>query len=143
MSAIAIKVENLSKRYVLSHQRAGGDGLRHVLQEKLTAPLRWLRGKIRGQKSEASSPTSDLRPPTSAASPPTSEEFWALKDVSFSKSLVTGFSIWNSDRFRRTRHTSTTCSQSPQSEALCVPSSGPPSVERHPIPPVEQCLSRS
>jgi lipopolysaccharide transport system ATP-binding protein len=90
MSDIAIKVENLSKRYVLNHQRAAGDGLRHVLQEKLTAPLRWLGGKIRSQKSEVSPPTSDLRPPTSdprpptsAASPPTSEEFWALKDVSF------------------------------------------------------------
>ena len=90
MSDIAIKVENLSKRYVLNHQRAAGDGLRHVLQEKLTAPLRWLGGKIRSQKSEVSPPTSDLRPPTSDPRPPTSdprpptsEEFFALRDVSF------------------------------------------------------------
>jgi lipopolysaccharide transport system ATP-binding protein len=87
---VAIRVENLSKRYVLSHQRAGGEGLRHVIQEKLTAPLRWLGRKIRGQKSEASSPTSDASPPTSdfrlptsVASPPTFEEFYALRDVSF------------------------------------------------------------
>jgi lipopolysaccharide transport system ATP-binding protein len=88
MSDIAIKVENLSKRYVISHQRAAGDGLRHVLQEKLTAPLRWLGRKIRGQKSEASpasasSSTSSFLPSPSALRPPTSEEFWALKDVSF------------------------------------------------------------
>ena len=76
MSDIAINVENLSKRYVLSHQRGGSDGLRHVLQEKLTAPLRWLVRKIRGQKSETNSPTSALRPPTA-------EEFYALRDVSF------------------------------------------------------------
>ena len=88
MSDIAIKVENLSKRYVLNHQRAAGDGLRHVLQEKLTAPFRWLGGKIRGQKSEASpasasSSTSAFLPSPSALRPPISEEFWALKDVSF------------------------------------------------------------
>ena len=88
MSDIAIKVENLSKRYVLNHQRAAGDGLRHVIQDKLTAPFRWLGGKIRGQKSEASpasasSSTSAFLPSPSALRPPTSEEFYALRDVSF------------------------------------------------------------
>jgi lipopolysaccharide transport system ATP-binding protein len=72
MSDIAIKVENLSKRYVLSHQRAGGDGLRHALQDKLAAPFRWLR------------PSKESKMQTGAGgSQSATEDFWALKDVSF------------------------------------------------------------
>jgi len=61
-----------------------------VIAQKLKAPFKFLR---RSQNSEVRSQTSDLRPPTSAPSPisalrpPTSgkssEDFWALKDVSF------------------------------------------------------------
>jgi lipopolysaccharide transport system ATP-binding protein len=68
MSEIAIQVEELGKRYVISHQRANGDGLRHILQEKLTSPLRWFRNKERHSIGQVNSG---------------SEEFWALKDVSF------------------------------------------------------------
>ena len=68
MSEIAIQVEELSKRYIISHQRAGGDGLRHMLQERITAPLRWFSSK----KTTAIGQDEAV-----------SEEFWALKDVSF------------------------------------------------------------
>ena len=72
---IAIRVENLSKRYIIRHQRAGGEGLRHVLQEKLTAPFRKLFGRNAQNNSDPQLSTLN--------SQPTLEEFWALKDVSF------------------------------------------------------------
>jgi lipopolysaccharide transport system ATP-binding protein len=92
VSSPAISVENLSKRYILSHQRAGGQDLRHVLQDKLGAPFRWLRGgrtEDRRQGSEDASQTTEgganstARLPTSGFRSPSSEQFWALKDVSF------------------------------------------------------------
>ncbi len=64
--APVISVENLSKRYIIGHQRQGYTNLRDVLAEgakrfthKLTHPF--------------AAPQDD----------PTHEEFWALKDVSF------------------------------------------------------------
>ena len=63
-----IRVENLSKKYIIGHKRNGSDGLRHVIQDKLTAPFRWLRSEIRNPQSEIRN---------------SSEVFWALKDVSF------------------------------------------------------------
>jgi lipopolysaccharide transport system ATP-binding protein len=66
MSDSIIRVRDLSKRYVISHQR-GGDGLRHVLQDALTAPFRALRGGAAARAAKAGS----------------REELWALKDVSF------------------------------------------------------------
>jgi lipopolysaccharide transport system ATP-binding protein len=65
MTEFAIKAAGLGKRYSLHHQHPHHNGLRHVLQEKLTSPFRALRGKKRSE-------------PTSTA-----EDFWALKDVSF------------------------------------------------------------
>ncbi len=73
MSDIAIQVENLSKRYLINHQRTGGGGLRHVLQDKLTAPFRWLGRSV----------NSAIQPSTLNSQPSATEEFWALKDVSF------------------------------------------------------------
>jgi lipopolysaccharide transport system ATP-binding protein len=64
MSDTVIRVEGLGKKYTIGRERNGSDGLRHRLNDFLTAPLRRLRGL-----------TSDLRPLTS--------DFWALKDVSF------------------------------------------------------------
>lgn len=70
MSATVIRIENISKRYVIAHQ-VRSRGLRFLLEEKATAPWRFLTslGKNRA----------------AAATPPekSSEEFWALKDISF------------------------------------------------------------
>jgi lipopolysaccharide transport system ATP-binding protein len=58
----AIAVENLSKRYIIGHQAAKGDGLRHAIENGIRAPLRWIRSGGRRNGS-------------------TREEFWALRDV--------------------------------------------------------------
>jgi lipopolysaccharide transport system ATP-binding protein len=59
-----ITVENLSKCYRIGHQLAKGDGLRHVLENSLRAPQQWLKNRREKRQSAT-------------------EEFWALKDVSF------------------------------------------------------------
>jgi lipopolysaccharide transport system ATP-binding protein len=59
-----IQVENLSKRYVLGHQAARGDGLRHAIENAFRAPQQWFRDRRKAQAARH-------------------EEFWALKDVSF------------------------------------------------------------
>ena len=41
MTDTAIKVENLSKRYIIGKHAQKGDGLRHVIQNTLSSPLRW------------------------------------------------------------------------------------------------------
>jgi lipopolysaccharide transport system ATP-binding protein len=64
MSESIICAENVSKRYVLGHQLARGDGLRHVIESAIRNPLRWLRARRE-------------------AAAKRQEEFWALKDVSF------------------------------------------------------------
>ena len=64
MSDAIIKVENLSKRYLIGHQNARSDGLRHVMENALRSPWQWLKNRRKQQKNS-------------------SEEFWALKDVSF------------------------------------------------------------
>jgi lipopolysaccharide transport system ATP-binding protein len=64
MSNSVIHVENLSKRYVLGHQRANDDGLRHVIESVLRNPLQWLRGRKKIISNER-------------------DDFWALNDVSF------------------------------------------------------------
>jgi lipopolysaccharide transport system ATP-binding protein len=60
-----ISVEGLSKRYVIGHQRSGDDGLRHVIESAVRAPVKWLRNRPENARRE-------------------DEEFWALRDVSFS-----------------------------------------------------------
>ena len=64
MSDVIIKVENLSKRYLIGHQNAKTDGLRHVIEGALRSPWQWFKKRHEQQKNS-------------------SEEFWALKDVSF------------------------------------------------------------
>jgi lipopolysaccharide transport system ATP-binding protein len=60
---IGVDVRRVSKRYVIGGPVAGSDGLRHVLERAVRAPLRWLaEGK---------------------ATRPARSEFWALRDVSF------------------------------------------------------------
>jgi lipopolysaccharide transport system ATP-binding protein len=63
MSEAIIQIENLSKRYVLGHQRKN-EGLRHAIESAVRNPLQWLRERKKSIASER-------------------EEFWALKDVSF------------------------------------------------------------
>jgi len=64
MSKPIITVENLSKRYVIRHQRSKSDGLRHVIEAAIRAPFRWLSSRREERKRQ-------------------DEEFWALKDLSF------------------------------------------------------------
>src|ERR1700682_2569479 len=66
MSDSIIAVENLGKRYRIRHQREGRRyvALRDVLASKLASPLWWFR--------------QGARPSTEST-----EDFWALKDVSF------------------------------------------------------------
>ncbi len=59
-----ITIENLSKSYVISHQRSRGDGLRHVIERAAKNPIRWLKAKREELSKEK-------------------EVFWALQDVSF------------------------------------------------------------
>jgi lipopolysaccharide transport system ATP-binding protein len=70
MSEAIITVENLGKKYRIAHQaeRPRYTALRDVIAEK-------------AKRLFSRSQTADLRPPTSACS--SSEDFWALKDVSF------------------------------------------------------------
>jgi lipopolysaccharide transport system ATP-binding protein len=66
MSEVIIKVAGVSKKYTLGRSRAAsGDGLRHVVQDALVARFR------RHSASNAAPENSQ------------SQEFWALKDVSF------------------------------------------------------------
>ena len=61
-SNTAILVENLGKRYIIGHQAAKGDGLRHAIEDAVRAPLRYFSSaKAKKRK--------------------TLEEFWALRDV--------------------------------------------------------------
>jgi lipopolysaccharide transport system ATP-binding protein len=65
MSDIVISVENVSKKYVISHQQSGErDGLRHALDNLFRAPWRFLRSRAKARRQER-------------------EEFWALRDVTF------------------------------------------------------------
>jgi len=64
MNNAIISVENLSKRYIIGHRRSKDDGMRHVIEDALRAPLKWLRRE-------------EKKPD------PQKEEFWALKNVSF------------------------------------------------------------
>jgi len=66
MSDTVITVEDLGKQYVIGHQSGGDDGLRHLIEAVAWTPLTWVRSR-RAQK------TSKVK-----------EEFWALRDVSFS-----------------------------------------------------------
>jgi ABC-type polysaccharide/polyol phosphate transport system ATPase subunit len=63
MSDIAIKVENVSKRYLIGGRQDAKDGLRHRL-EALANPLNWFKNPPKADRSAT-------------------DEFWALKDVSF------------------------------------------------------------
>ena len=75
MSDTPIRVENLGKKYVLSHMAKGGHkkytALRDVLTEAALTPFRSLRRRFGNASTDE------------AAGRDSKEEFWALKDVSF------------------------------------------------------------
>lgn len=75
MSEVVIRAEGLGKKYQIAHQgeRPRYVALRDVLADKLLAPKRWLAS--RASKADGSSPGAGARQK--------SEEFWALKDISF------------------------------------------------------------
>jgi len=50
MSAPIITVENLSKRYIIGHQRSKDDGFRHVIEDMVRAPLKWVRARREQKK---------------------------------------------------------------------------------------------
>jgi lipopolysaccharide transport system ATP-binding protein len=64
MSSIAIKVENLSKKYLIGSKRNAQDGLRHRIEAAVRNPWRWLAEKKNADKNGP-------------------DEFWAINDVSF------------------------------------------------------------
>src|SRR5882672_4247498 len=64
MSDTVISVENIGKKYTIGTNGAGSDGLRHAIHDLFTAPFK--NGKQQPANTNQRS-----------------EEFWALKDVSF------------------------------------------------------------
>src|SRR5712672_441624 len=64
MSDTVIRVENVGKKYIIGTNGSGSDGLRHAIHDLFTAPFK--NGKQQ-----------------SANTNHRSEEFWALKDISF------------------------------------------------------------
>ena len=91
-SDVAIRVENLSKRYTISHKRNGDGGLRHAIQEAMSSPWRTMFGKTRkgvkvpagdGEERDGASGEGEAADDAGRALAPTTEDFWALRDVSF------------------------------------------------------------
>ncbi len=64
MSQPIISVSGLSKRYTIGHLNSQQDGLRHVIENAVRNPLKFLRQVATQNKTER-------------------EDFWALRDVSF------------------------------------------------------------
>lgn len=62
MPNFAVSIENLGKRYTIGRQQSKGDGMRHVIEKAVRAPVGWLRAR-RDQKVQQ-------------------VEFWALRHVS-------------------------------------------------------------
>jgi lipopolysaccharide transport system ATP-binding protein len=96
MSCLAIRVENLSKKYFISHQPERGHhnytALRDVITDRLTAPWRSLASRLKnacttkngsGDNPLASGAQLNFVSRTLASALAPREDFWALKDVSF------------------------------------------------------------
>jgi lipopolysaccharide transport system ATP-binding protein len=58
----AIAIENLGKRYSISHKGTSGDGIRHALERAVRHPLAWMKSDVRRKQKP--------------------EDFWALRGVS-------------------------------------------------------------
>jgi lipopolysaccharide transport system ATP-binding protein len=89
MSDVIISVQNLCKKYRIRHQaeRQRYTTLRDVLAQKFTAPFRALFGKngfpLRADRGEGQGEVSKNPQPSTPNPQPASEDFWALRDVSF------------------------------------------------------------
>lgn len=85
MSDTIITVENLGKKYRIRHERERYTALRDVIARKASAPFRRLRSArprddgTTGQHDYTTSPVVSGQ----LSGSPRTEEFWALKDVSF------------------------------------------------------------
>jgi lipopolysaccharide transport system ATP-binding protein len=66
---IVIRVEGLSKKYILGQRAGSAGGLRHAIEDTVTAPFRLAKRLVSGAKSSSATPEE--------------MEFWALQDVSF------------------------------------------------------------
>ncbi len=69
-SDIAIRVQGLSKKYILGQKSGSAGGLRHAIEDAAAAPFRWAKGIVSGKRTPRRGP--DLE-----------TEFWALRDVTF------------------------------------------------------------
>jgi lipopolysaccharide transport system ATP-binding protein len=78
MSAVVIRIENLGKKYRIQHQRERQQyvTLRDILTDKLFAPWRWPREHRTNSNGNGS-------PSTMVGRRLRTEDFWALKDISF------------------------------------------------------------
>ena len=88
MSDAIISVENLGKKYRISHQgeRQRYVALRDVIAQKCAAPFRTLFGKNGSTNASVKKQSSAAVPPgphSNGHASASKEDFWALKDVSF------------------------------------------------------------
>jgi lipopolysaccharide transport system ATP-binding protein len=81
MGDTIIRVENLGKRYVLSHQGGKGDGLRHRIEHFARSPFRWLGAALK--QAETANRGNGALHGAGQPKPASKEEFWALKDLNF------------------------------------------------------------
>jgi lipopolysaccharide transport system ATP-binding protein len=79
MSDTMISVENVGKRYTLKHKGSGEryTTLRDVISRGALVPLRALYSMVQNRGG------SNVRPAGPVTSGPSSEDFWAIKDLSF------------------------------------------------------------
>lgn len=79
-----ITVENLGKKYQIHHQRAERyTALRDVIATRAAAPLRALKSKLESRKQKAGNGSSSEISNSYFSLRNSTEEFWALRDVSF------------------------------------------------------------
>jgi lipopolysaccharide transport system ATP-binding protein len=84
-SSTIISVENVGKRYALQHKGKGEryTTLRDVVAQKASAPFRVIGEKFQAWTGSNGTNGSSHRTSDSTPSNKSTEEFWALKDVSF------------------------------------------------------------
>jgi len=66
---VVIRVEGLSKKYLLGQRAGSAGGLRHAIEDAIVSPFRWAKAVVSGARAVRSHRTD--------------AEFWALQDVTF------------------------------------------------------------